>query len=85
MCTVNAPRYSKQQRKGVVSNSFIQHARGVGDHNPLCRGGVHINAIIADAPSGNNLEFRCLRAGQKFGRVLIHPRINSLYSSEQWL
>ena len=64
MPRVDPACHAKQEGKGVIGYRFIQKAGGVGDHDAQLGGRGDIDAIVAHAPAGDDLEFRGLLAGQ---------------------
>ena len=78
-------RYAKEQGKCVIGYRFIQQAGRVGDHDTQLGGGSDIDAVVPNAPTGNNLEFRGFLAGQNLGGKFIHTGINALDTGQQRL
>ena len=76
---MDTARYAKEQGKCIIGYRLIQQAGRVGDHDAQLGGGSDIDAVVPNAPTGNNLEFRRFLACQNLCRELVDSRINALH------
>ena len=54
---VESARRGQDQRPGEIGGGIVQHAGGVGGHNPMGRAGGEINIVVSDRDVADRFQF----------------------------